>query len=447
MASFSTIIYLINVTSDVQTQLDNKQSITAVATISQGGTNSNIALNNNQLMVSNLGAVKELGAMNNGQIVIGNTGNLPAIATLTGTANQVIITNSAGSITLSLPQSIDTSSSPTFSTATLSSIPIHSILFAGTGGVITQDSAKLFWDNINKRLCVGATTSSINTLTVADNTSNPQGVFISTNNSSTGGTINLLNNPASALSAFMGLGTILFSGAYSNSATQSGSLIQGYTTQIWNSNNQGSGLIFQTTQNNTTGGNTGMQTALILDQDQSATFGGNATFPAGKQTTINGTVVLAKSAYAGIFPSYGQQWLKATSITTSPSFLTMASGGYVVNNQNNITLSTSGLFFTLGVGKFRLVSNIFTRFSTTGFITVMFTDNTGAPIGSSNRKGLAQSITSTLAISDGTYNPATTFINVASGTINVYVQVYGLIPAVTISNGDWGSYIEIFQIG
>jgi len=51
----------------------------------------------------------------NGQLLIGNTtGNTLTKATLTGTSNQVVVTNGTGSITLSLPQSIATTSTPQF---------------------------------------------------------------------------------------------------------------------------------------------------------------------------------------------------------------------------------------------------------------------------------------------------------------------------------------------
>jgi hypothetical protein len=51
----------------------------------------------------------------NGQLLIGNTtGNTLAKATLTGTANQVVVTNGAGSITLSTPQDLGTASSVQF---------------------------------------------------------------------------------------------------------------------------------------------------------------------------------------------------------------------------------------------------------------------------------------------------------------------------------------------
>ena len=50
-----------------------------------------------------------------GQLLIGNTtGNTLAKASLTGTPDQVVVTNGAGSITLSLPQSIAITSSPQF---------------------------------------------------------------------------------------------------------------------------------------------------------------------------------------------------------------------------------------------------------------------------------------------------------------------------------------------
>lgn len=56
----------------------------------------------------------------NGQLLIGNTtGNTLAKATLTGTANQVIVTNGAGSITLGLPQDLAATSSPQFVNLTL----------------------------------------------------------------------------------------------------------------------------------------------------------------------------------------------------------------------------------------------------------------------------------------------------------------------------------------
>ncbi|MEM2074191.1 MAG: hypothetical protein QXO33_06530, partial [Nitrososphaeria archaeon] len=58
----------------------------------------------------------------------------------------------SSTITLSTPQNIAPSSSPTFSGLTLSSLAAGSVLFAGSGGLISQDNSNLYWDNTTKRL-------------------------------------------------------------------------------------------------------------------------------------------------------------------------------------------------------------------------------------------------------------------------------------------------------
>jgi len=55
--------------------------------------------------------------LTNGQLLIGNTSNPPTAATLTGTTNQVNVTNGSGSITLSTPQNIDLSANVQFLSA------------------------------------------------------------------------------------------------------------------------------------------------------------------------------------------------------------------------------------------------------------------------------------------------------------------------------------------
>ena len=60
--------------------------------------------------------------LNDGQLIIGNTGDAPEAKTLTGTADELNVTNGPGSITLSLPQPIATTSSPTFNNISLTSI-------------------------------------------------------------------------------------------------------------------------------------------------------------------------------------------------------------------------------------------------------------------------------------------------------------------------------------
>lgn len=71
----------------------------------------------NSVLVTDSGpSLQDIGTMTNGQLVIGSTGNTPVRASLTGTTNQITVTPGAGSITLSLPQDINTTATPTFTT-------------------------------------------------------------------------------------------------------------------------------------------------------------------------------------------------------------------------------------------------------------------------------------------------------------------------------------------
>lgn len=66
------------------------------------------------------GGLASTAAPTNGQVLIGSTGAAPALSTITGTTNQVNVTNGAGSITVSTPQDIHSGASPTFVAETLS---------------------------------------------------------------------------------------------------------------------------------------------------------------------------------------------------------------------------------------------------------------------------------------------------------------------------------------
>jgi hypothetical protein len=85
-------------------------------------------------------ATKQLSSttLTNGQILIGNTGNSPTATTITGTTNQINVTSGAGSITLSTPQNINTTATPTFASETLSATSNQLIL--GTLRTVTLNA-------------------------------------------------------------------------------------------------------------------------------------------------------------------------------------------------------------------------------------------------------------------------------------------------------------------
>jgi hypothetical protein len=59
-------------------------------------------------------------------------------------------------------------SSPTFAGITLSGFTQGSVLFAGSGGTVSEDNSNLFWDDTNIRLGIGDNTPST-TLDVVGN--------------------------------------------------------------------------------------------------------------------------------------------------------------------------------------------------------------------------------------------------------------------------------------
>jgi hypothetical protein len=87
----------------------------------------------------------------NGQLFIGNGTNY-TLATLTGTANRVTVTNGVGTITLSGPQDIAATSSPTFNAITLSALAANSFVYSNSTKTITSTTAAT-----NGQLLIGST--------------------------------------------------------------------------------------------------------------------------------------------------------------------------------------------------------------------------------------------------------------------------------------------------
>ena len=79
-------------------------------------------------------------------VTVGNTSSLSAERALTGTANQVTVTDNGANSTVQLgtPQNIGTGSSPTFAAVTLSGLTSGRVPIAGTSGLIGDDADLTF---------------------------------------------------------------------------------------------------------------------------------------------------------------------------------------------------------------------------------------------------------------------------------------------------------------
>ena len=83
-------------------------------TVPYGGTGLATLTDHGILLGSGTGAITPLAEATDGQIPIGDTDGDPILATITGTANRITVSNSAGGITLTAPQDLHTGASPTF---------------------------------------------------------------------------------------------------------------------------------------------------------------------------------------------------------------------------------------------------------------------------------------------------------------------------------------------
>jgi hypothetical protein len=89
-------------------------------------------------------------------VTLATDGTLSDERVLTGTANQITVTDGgAGStVTLSTPQNLHTAATPTFASLTLSGLTAGRVPIVSTAGLLA-DNAALLWDNTNARLSVG----------------------------------------------------------------------------------------------------------------------------------------------------------------------------------------------------------------------------------------------------------------------------------------------------
>ncbi len=86
----------------------NALTLTTDLTVPNGGTGASTFTDGGILLGSGANAITALGAASNGQIPIGDGTTDPQLGTITGTANEITVTNGAGSITLSLTDPIIT---------------------------------------------------------------------------------------------------------------------------------------------------------------------------------------------------------------------------------------------------------------------------------------------------------------------------------------------------
>lgn len=130
--------------TDTPIAISASQVTSGTLGVANGGTGASTLADRAVLVGNGTAAITSVGPLTDGQLLIGSTGGDPVAASLTGTANQITVTNATGQITLSTPQDIATTSSPTFAGASIATTGSGTTTIGNTtsGGAVAIRTAK-----------------------------------------------------------------------------------------------------------------------------------------------------------------------------------------------------------------------------------------------------------------------------------------------------------------
>jgi hypothetical protein len=280
-------------------------------------------LTNNRILAAGTGISLTTSNADNGNATIANTG----VISLAGTANQVSVSASTGSVTLSLPQNIHSGASPTFTNVSLSSIPASS---SYTNIVVSNGGA--------------LQTRTISSLGVVDE-DEPILTF------SSGGST-LTNNRVVAAGSGIGLATGGSDG--SNFTISNTGLL---------SASAGSGISVGIAAGNATITNTGVLSNIAGSGISVSNASGNVT--------ISNNGLLAATAGSGI--SVSTTAGNATITNAGVLSLTAGTGIALTNSTGNITVSNTGVT-SVGLSMPGIFAVANSPVTTTGTLTVSLAD-------------------------------------------------------------------------
>jgi hypothetical protein len=222
-----------------------------------------------------------------GSITIANGG----VTSITGTTNEIDVSASTGSVTISLPATISANINGTVGANTPASGSFTSLTSSGQLILNTTGTAYAT-DAVTPQCQIGGTTqssSSMSLITSSATTTTDPTIFLAKNKSGTQGTF------TTAVVNTDELGAIRFAGS-NTSTLATGAEIKGVATGTWTTGSQPTDLVFSTVS----GGTTTLKEAMRLTQNQEVLIGADAS----GVTEVAGYGLTLMSSSGGIFNFY-----------------------------------------------------------------------------------------------------------------------------------------------
>lgn len=174
---------------------------------------------------------------------LGMSGELPAWLTIQETDI------AEGSLLARVADDEDISGDWAFSgTVSVTTLTAGSVLFAGTGGLLSEDNDKLFWDASNFRLGIGTATPAVPLHVQAAANVSARLVNTVASSSLQGAGIMAAHDDGAVMASGDRLGFLLFAGARDTAGTLSSAIsISGFSDGTWSGSSTPAYLLFETT--------------------------------------------------------------------------------------------------------------------------------------------------------------------------------------------------------
>jgi hypothetical protein len=331
--------------TDTSIAISASQVTSGTLGVANGGTGASTLTDRAVLVGNGTAAITSVGPLTDGQLIIGSTGGDPVAASLTGTANQITVTNATGQITLSTPQDIATTSSPTFAGASIATTGSGTTTIGNTtsGGAVAIRTALAETATVTP----GALTATLGTQTTGGTTGGA--ISMTAGAGATTGAGGAFNVTAGTGGATGAGGAVAVLGGTGGATSGTGGAVSITAGNAGATSGDGGALTIQSGEGANSGaGGIGGTVSILGAVGNNATTGeatGNITIRAGRNTTntvVSGTVTIQGGCDLTGSTNCTPGYVRILGGDNSVAANARVAGNVVIRGGNNTATTTVG---------------------------------------------------------------------------------------------------------